>query len=162
MSMRSFYLRYSVLGLALASSTIQAQQTPAIEAPASVPSRAALDAHCVLAGRLDSAGRWAPQAKGMQLLDAGGQPISGTSSPDISTVKAVRFTAPALLASCNAGQAIAEGGIASGRKSASPAVKAANTPLSVQAMSTLPSRVGGQWVELRVDVPPERVVMLSR
>jgi hypothetical protein len=143
----SFTSRTMLLGLALA---------------AFLPTLHANESHCILAGRLNSEGRWAPQASGMQLLNAEGKLVSGASSSALSAIKAVRVTKPALLASCNAGQAMPYGDATKANKNPVPAVKAGNTPLEVQAMSTLPGRAGGQWVELRLNVPAERVVILTR
>jgi hypothetical protein len=98
----------------------------------------------------------------MQLLDAGSKPVSGVAQSTFSNVKAVRLAEPALLSKCNAGQAMVDGDASSGSKSPTPALTAGNTPIEVQAMATLPGRAGGQWVELRVSVPAERVVMLTR
>jgi hypothetical protein len=133
----------------------------AISASASY-AQLAPDAQCVLAGRLNQEGRWAPQASGMQLLDASGKQVSGASQSALSSVKAVRVSQPALLSKCNAGQTIADGDASSGSKSPVPALTASNTPIQVQAMAALPGRSGGQWVELRLDVPAERITMLTR
>ncbi len=129
---------------------------------ASLPALAASEAQCILAGRLSQDGRWAPQAKGMQLLDANGQPLSGAAQTTLSSVKSVRIAQPALLSKCNSGQALAAGDASPGSKNPVPAVRAGDAPLDVQAMALLPSRAGGQWVELRLNVPAERVVMLTR
>jgi hypothetical protein len=129
---------------------------------AALPALQASEAQCILAGRLNSEGRWAPQASGTQLLDASGKSVSGAAQSALSTIKAVRLAEPALLSSCNAGQAMADGDTNKGSKSPVPAVSAGNAPVEVQAISTLPGRAGGQWVELRLNVPAERVVMLTR
>jgi hypothetical protein len=159
-----FVSRIFLLCLVLATPTLQAQQSPG-STGVGVSGGAAPRADavpCILAGRLNSEGRWAPQASGMQLLDAGGKPVSGAAASALSAVKAVRLTEPVLLASCNAGQAMADGDASQGSKSPTPAVAAGNIPIQVQAMALLPSRAGGQWVELRLNVPAERVVMLTR
>lgn len=148
----SFPLTFRPVLLFVAIAALAALSTPALQAS---------ESQCILAGRINNQGRWAPQAKGMQLLDAAGKPVSGAAQSTLSNVKAVRLSAPALLSQCNAGQAVAEGA-ASGGKSPVPALKAGNAPIEVQAMATLPGRAGGQWVELRVSVPAERVVMLTR
>ncbi len=158
----SFLPRHLLLCLALAAPALQAQQSPSSPGVPSAAVTQAGDAQCILAGRLSNEGRWAPQASGMQLLDAAGKPVSGAASSALSTIKAVRLTEPALLASCNAGQAMADGDASKGGKSPAPAVTAGTIPVQVQAMAMLPGRAGGQWVELRLNVPAERVVMLTR
>lgn len=126
------------------------------------PALQANEAQCILAGRLNQEGRWAPAASGVQLLDAAGQRISSTGQPKLDAIKAVRIAEPALLAQCSAGQAMADGDANKSSKSPVPALAAGNAPVPVQATATLPGRAGGQWVELRLDVPVERVVMLTR
>ena len=142
------FMHFSLLGLALA-------------ATATVTTAQASEAQCVIAGRVNSDGRWAPQASGMQLLDAGGKPIAGAAQSSLAAVKALRLTQPALLAKCDAGQVMAEGGASTG-KSPVPALSAGNAPIEVQALATISGRSGGQWIELRVNVPIERLVMLTR
>ncbi|MBS7808905.1 hypothetical protein [Variovorax sp. PCZ-1] len=151
-----------LLCLALATPVLQAQQSPSSPGIPSAAAPQAGDAQCILAGRLSSEGRWAPQTKGMQLLDTAGKPVSSAAQTVLSSIKSVRVSSPMLLSKCNAGQAMADGDASQGSKSPTPALTAGNAPIEVQAMATLPGRAGGQWVELRVSVPAERVVMLTR
>jgi hypothetical protein len=135
----------------------------ALCAALAAPSLQASEAQCILAGRLNQEGRWAPAASGVQLLDAAGQRISSSGQPKLEAIKAVRIAEPALLAQCNAGQAMADGDAnKKSSKSPAPALAAADAPVSVQATAMLPGRAGGQWVELRLEVPAERLVMLTR
>ncbi len=150
-----------LLCLALAVPALQAQQSPTSQGAPGANAPQASQAQCILAGRLNSEGRWAPQASGMQLLDVSGKPVGGAAQGSLAAVKAVRVTKPALLSKCNAGQAMAEGGASTGKTSV-PALSAGNAPIEVQAMAALSSRAGGQWIELRVNVPAERVVMVTR
>ncbi len=129
------------------------------------PAALAREAQCIVAGRLNPEGRWAPASKGVQFLDAAGQRLSSAGQISLSAIKAVRVAEPMFLSSCNAGQAMADGDATKGSKSSkspAPALTAGTASLQVQAANTLPGRAGGQWVELRLDVPVERVVMLSR
>lgn len=158
----AFPFRALLLCLALGAPTLQAQQSPNSPAVPSAAAPQAGQAQCILAGRVSSEGRWAPQASGMQLLDVAGKPVTGAAPSSLSTIKAVRLAETALLASCNAGQVMADGDASQGSKSPAPAVTAGNIPVQVQAMAMLPGRAGGQWVELRLNVPAERVVMLTR
>ncbi len=154
--------RQLLIGFALAAPALQAQQTPAAPATPSAAAAQTPQPQCILAGRLNPEGRWAPQASGMQLLDAAGKPVSGAAQNTLASVKAVLLAEPALLSACNAGQAMASGDTSSGSKSPTPALTAGNVPIEVLAMATLPGRAGGQWVELRVSVPAERILMLTR
>jgi hypothetical protein len=151
----SFLTRSLMLSLATAASVAYAQQNAS-------PAPQTSDAQCILAGRLSSEGRWAPVASGVTLLDASGQRIRSAGQPALSSVKAVRLSEPALLAKCNGNQPMADGDAREGSKSPAPAVMAGNAPINVQASATIPGRAGGQWVELRLDTPPERVILLTR
>jgi len=119
-------------------------------------------AQCILAGRLDADQRWAPQVRGVELLDAAGKRVSAASKEILSTVKAVRLSQPALLSNCNVNQALPEGDASSGQKSPAPAVSAGNAPIPVQAVAYPPLRVGGSLVELQVQAPVDRVIALTR
>lgn len=142
----SHLFRAALLGACLAAST----------------AAQASDAQCILAGRLNGDGLWAPAARGVTLLDAAGQRIRGSSQSDLNAVKAVRLNQNALLASCQGNQPLADGNANPGRKGPAPAVTASPAALNVQAMALVPGRAGGQWVELRLDLPPERVTLLAR
>jgi hypothetical protein len=119
-------------------------------------------AQCILAGRLDSDQRWAPQVRGMVLLDAAGQPVRGAGVQALSAVKSVRVSQPALLSSCNGNQSLQAGDASTGQKSPAPAVSASPTPIPVQAINFPPLRVGGSLVELQLQLPSDRVIVLTR
>ncbi len=127
-----------------------------------VAQTAASPAQCILAGRLDTDQRWAPQARGVELLDAAGKRVNGASKESLATVKAVRLSQPALLSTCNGNQALPDGDASSGKKSPAPAVSAGNTPIAVQVVAYPPLRVGGSLVELQVQAPADRVIALTR
>ncbi len=153
--------RFLILSLSFAAPALLAQQ-----APVSLPSAAAqpltAEASCILAGRLNSEGQWAPAGRGVQLLGAEGQRIRAANPQTLANVKSVRLSQPVWLAKCNGSQALPDGDASTGSKSPAPALKAGAKPISVQALAYAPLRAGGQWVELRLDVPPERVIMLTR
>ncbi len=137
-------------GLASAQTSTSATSAPA-------------DAQCILAGRLDSNARWAPQARGIELLDTAGKRISSSDKAALGLVTQVRVTSPALLSKCNGSQALAQGDdLPKAAKTSSPAVSAGNAPVKVEAVSFPPLRVGGELVELRLSVGPDRVIALSR
>ncbi len=118
---------------------------------------------CILAGRLDANQRWAPQARGIELLDAAGKRVASSDKAALAGVKQVRISSPALLSSCNGNQALAKGeDSAAGGKSAAPAISAGAAPLTVEAVSFPPLRVGGELVELRVSGVAQRLVALTR
>jgi hypothetical protein len=158
----SHAFRFGLLWLSWAASAASAQQSPSAPGAPVASAPQTVDASCILAGRLNQEGRWAPAANGVMLLDAAGQRIRGSGQAALASVKAVRLTEPALLAQCNGNQAFADGDASKGSKSPAPVVTAGNVALKVQATALAPGRSGGQWVELRLDVPPERVIMLTR
>ena len=151
----------AVLSLA-ASLPLQAQQTPAAPDKPSAAAAQASDAQCILAGRFNAQGRWAPQARGLVWLDAAGQPIQPQGKPALANVKAIRLNEPALLAQCNGNQALPSGEASSGSKTPAPALSAGNAPIQVVSFAYAPLRAGGEWVELKLEVPAQRMVMLVR
>ncbi len=143
-----FKFGFSV-ALAVLSGAVLAQSAP----PA---------AQCILAGRVDVEQRWAPQARGVELLDAAGKRVSSASKDALASVKSVRLSQPALLSNCNGDQALPDGGPATGNKVPAPAVSAGAALVNVQAVAYPPLRVGGSLVELKLDVPAQRVITLAR
>ena len=121
------------------------------------------DMQCILAGRVDAEQRWAPQARGIELLDAQGKRVSSADKAALASVKQVRVSSPALLSTCNGDQALAKADdLPNAKKASAPAISAATAPIKVEAVGFPPLRVGGTLVELRLRVVPERVVSLTR
>jgi hypothetical protein len=123
---------------------------------------AAAPAQCILAGRLDADQRWAPQARGVELLDATGKRVTASGKEALTLVKAVRLTQPALLSTCNGNQSLPEGDASPAKKSPAPAVSASKEPIAVQAVAYPPMRVGGALVELELQLPSNRLIALTR
>ena len=124
------------------------------------PAFAQSDAQCIVAGRL-SDGAWAPRMAGVQLLAANGQAVTGSSRQALAGAKQVRLSQPALLSRCNGDQPLLDAdGEPAGRKTEVPALSAG--VVAVEGVSFPKLRTGGELVELRVRVPGERVVMLTR
>ena len=121
------------------------------------------DLQCILAGRVDGDQRWAPQARGVELLDAQGKRVSSADKAALASVKQARISSPALLSACNGDQALAKGDdLPKTKKTSSPAVSVSTVPVNVEAVSFPPLRVGGALVELRLSLAPDRVVTLTR
>ncbi len=121
------------------------------------------DLQCVLAGRIDSNQRWAPQARGVELLDAAGKRLTASDKAALGNVKQVRISSPALLSSCNGNQTLPSGdNQAKTPKTQAAAVSANATPINVDAVGFPPLRVGGELVELRLALPGDRIVSLTR
>lgn len=144
--------------LSIATSLAVAQST----APSAAASPGA-DLQCILAGRVDGDQRWAPQARGVELLDAQGKRVTSADKAALASVKQARISSPALLSACNGDQALAKGDdLPNTKKTSSPAVSASTAPVNVEAVSFPPLRVGGTLVELRLSMAPDRVVTLTR
>ena len=132
----------------------------ATAAALAAPAFAQSSAQCIVAGRL-SEGAWAPRMEGVQLLGAQGQVLAGSTREAIAGAKQVRLAQPALLSRCNGDQALLNADAEpAGRKTEVPALSAGVVVVEGVAFPKL--RTGGELVELRVRVPGERVVMLTR
>jgi hypothetical protein len=157
---------FASLGLLCATSTgpIHAQ-TPAappvsISTESSTPSLTVKN--CILAGRLNSYNRWAPLFPGVILLNDQGERLRDSSKKSLATVKAVRLIEPALLSQCNGNQPLVSDENSSGVKAPTTAVKPDPSALTVEMIYYPPLRAGGQWVELQLVLPANRVIALVR
>jgi hypothetical protein len=122
-----------------------------------------VELQCILAGRVDGDQRWAPQARGVELLDAQGKRVTSADKAALASVKQARISSPVLLSACNGDQALAKGDdLPNAKKTRLPAVSAGPAPVNVEAVSFPPLRVGGTLVELRLSPTPDRIVSLSR
>ena len=124
------------------------------------PAFAQSDAQCILAGRVADA-QWAPNFEGITLLGANGREIVQASHAALASVRQASLSQPALLSRCDGDQSLANGdNEPAGRKPPVPALT--RGVVAVEAVSFPKLRTGGELVELRVRVPAERVVMLTR
>ena len=140
-------------------------QTPAAPIVSPPPAGAAstlADKPCILAGRLNADNRWAPLARGVTLLNAQGEHVSASNKKALDTVRAVRLSEPALLSQCNGNQPLVSGENTSGNKTPAPSIKPSPIALNVEAIYYPPVRAGGQWVELQLVLPADRVVVAER
>ena len=149
--------RQASLWLATAAIFNSIASTPS--AAQTVASSAALEIPCILAGRINDDQRWAPLSSGLVLLDAQGKQVREPTKQALATVTAVKLAAPALLALCNGNQALPSGDAGAGTKTPASAVKAGSEALKVQAVYYPPGRAGGQWVELQLELPVERITV---
>jgi hypothetical protein len=124
------------------------------------PAFAQGDVRCILAGRV-SEGAWAPRFAAVQLLGANGQVISAASKEALATVRRARLTGPALLSRCDGDQPVASADDEPrARKSRVPALS--RGVFAVESVNFPRLRSGGELVELRVRITPERVMLLTR
>lgn len=120
----------------------------------------AADATCITAGRLNTEGRWAPQFQTVRLLDEAGRALPTRNRADLSRVRGVEVTQPALLSTCEGERALTRGEDTATAKAPVPAA----TPgrLAVDGVGFAKLQSGGELVELKVQVPPDRMVMVTR
>jgi hypothetical protein len=120
------------------------------------------EGNCLLAGRLSMEQQWAPRFSGVQLLGQDGKAISSSDKQALANVRQVRLTQSALLSRCDGDRELALGDESPGAKTKVPAAKAGPGLLAVESVNFPKMRRGGELVELKVNVPADRVVMLSR
>lgn len=122
---------------------------------------------CITAGRLNAQGMWAPQFQTVRLLDEMGRPLAARGKAELSRVRAVEVTQPALLSACQGNGDLSRAEEAPAAKAPVPAAKApvpAAKPgrLTVEGVSFPKLQTGGELVELQVQVPADRVIMVTR
>jgi hypothetical protein len=123
--------------------------------------QAQADASCILAGRLAEDGHWAPRFEGVELLGADGRVLRAGGKQALAAVRQARLAAPALLSRCDGSGPLTRADEEPARPKAEvPALSAG--VVDVEAVAYPRLRTGGELVELRVRVPAERVVMLTR
>jgi len=120
----------------------------------------AADASCITAGRLDAEGRWAPQFQTVRLLDEAGRALPARNRADLTRVRGVEITQPALLSTCDGERALTRGDDTATPKAPVPAAKPGRLVVDGVGFPKLQS--GGELVELKVQVPPDRVMMVTR
>ena len=148
--------------LATAPLFAQTAAVPLANATPATTATTLADKSCILAGRLNADNQWAPLARGVTLLNAQGERVSASSKKALDTVKAVRLSEPALVSQCNGNQPLASGEGTTGSKTPAPTVKPGLIALNVEAIYYPPVRAGGQWVELQLVLPVDRVVTAAR
>jgi hypothetical protein len=127
---------------------------------ASVSASAQATGQCIVAGRL-SDGMWAPKFASVALLGASGQPVNRPSKQSLAGVRRASLAQPALLSRCDGNGPLANGdNEPAGPGGQVPAVSAGM--VEVEGVSFPKLRTGGELVELRVRVAPERVVLVAR
>ena len=131
---------------------------------ATAPSAMAAEASCIVAGRVNAEQQWAPRLQGLELQGQDGKRVLTSNRDALQAIKRVRVLTPTLLSNCDVSAALTQGDtLPQQAKTAVPAIKADSaTWLVVEAVNFPKLQVGGELVELRVQVPAERVQMLTR
>lgn len=118
------------------------------------------EASCISAGRLNAEGRWAPRFEEVRLLDEAGRALSVRNKSELARVRAVDVSQPALLSTCDGERGLARGEGTAAAKAPVPAASAGRYPVEGVGFAKL--QTGGELVELKVRVPADRVVMITR
>jgi hypothetical protein len=148
----------TALRIALACSFSLATLTLALPASAQVG-----DGNCIVAGRISAEQRWAPRLPGLELLGQDGRAIARADPDSLTRIRQVRLTRPALLSRCDGDNELTRADdLPVQPKSEVPAAKAGPGLLAVEAVNFPKLRTSGQLVELKLAVPADRVVMLTR
>ena len=117
-------------------------------------------AQCIVAGRI-TAGQWAPRFVAVQLRDQSGRIIARADKASLARVRQAELAQPALLSRCDGNAALARADDEPPQaKTEVPALSAGLVEVEAVAFPKL--RAGGELVELKVRVPAERVVLVSR
>ena len=157
---------FAAIGFSCLAATLplfaQTPAAPTVSPPPAGSASTLADKPCILAGRLNADNRWAPLARGVTLLNAQSERVSAYSKKALETVRAVRLSEPALLSQCNGNQPLVSGESTTGSKTPAPAIKPGPIALNVEAIYYPPVRAGGQWVELQLVLPADRVVTAAR
>jgi hypothetical protein len=124
------------------------------------PAFAQSDAQCIVAGRV-SGGLWAPQFAAIHLFGADGRPIATPTKTALANVRRATLDEPALLSKCDGDHTLFNAdNEPPGQKTEVPAL--ARGTVDVEAVNYPKLQTGGELVELRVRVPADRVVMMTR
>ena len=115
---------------------------------------------CIVAGRI-TGGQWAPRFDAVQLRDQNGRVIARADKASLARVRQAELAQPALLSRCDGGNPLARADDEPPRaKGQVPALSAGL--VDVESVTFPKLRTGGELVELKVRVPGERVVLVSR
>ena len=117
----------------------------------------ASESSCITAGRINDAGNWSPQFQSVRLLDDSDRRLSIKLKSELTLVRGVELTEPALLSGCVGDREIARGNDAIPEKAPVPAGR-----LNVISVGFPKLQIGGELVELKVQVNNDQIVMITR
>lgn len=116
---------------------------------------------CVLAGRVNEAGNWAPQLAGVQLLDAQGKLLRGAAETVLPRLKQIAVSKPLPLSACHASATplpeLKEA--TASKREKSQHLMASAQPIEVGAVYRPSLRSGGSLIELQVFAPQARIAI---
>jgi hypothetical protein len=120
----------------------------------------ASDISCITAGRFNADGKWSPQFQSVKLLDDTGQSLSVKLKSELTLVRGVELLEPALLSGCEGDRALTRGTDVITDKAPVPAAKPGRH--SVIGLGFPKLQIGGELVELKVQVNADQIVMFTR
>jgi hypothetical protein len=118
------------------------------------------EASCITAGRFNADGKWSPQFQSVKLLDDAGRSLSVKLKSELALVRGVELLEPALLSGCEGDRALTRGADAITDKAPVPAAKPGRH--NVIGLGFPKLQIGGELVELKVQVSADQIVMITR
>jgi hypothetical protein len=146
-SFKNFFSIFN-LGLALSGTAFFLQSANASETS------------CITAGRFNADGKWSPQFKSVKLLDDSGRSLSVKLKSELALVRGVELLEPALLSGCEGDRALTRGTDVITDKAPVPAAKPGRH--NVIGLGFPKLQIGGELVELKVQVSADQMVMITR
>jgi hypothetical protein len=120
----------------------------------------ASETSCITAGRLNADGNWSPQFQSVRLLDDTGRNLSVKLKSELMSVRSVELLEPALLSGCEGDRVLTRGNDVITDKAPVPAAKSGRYKVIGQGFPKL--QIGGELVELKVQLNAEQIVMMTR
>jgi hypothetical protein len=120
----------------------------------------ASETSCITAGRFNADGKWSPQFKSVKLLDDSGRSLSVKLKSELALVSGVELLEPALLSGCEGDRALTRGTDVITDKAPVPAAKPGRH--NVIGIGFPKLQIGGELVELKVQVNTDQIVMITR
>ena len=120
----------------------------------------ASESSCITAGRLNADGNWSPQFQSVKLLDDTGRSLSVKRKSELALVRGVELLEPALLSGCESDRVLTRGNDVKTDKAPVPAAKPGR--YNVIGLGFPKLQIGGELVELKVQVNADQTVMITR
>ena len=120
----------------------------------------ASETSCITAGRFNADGNWSPQFQSVKLLDDTGRRLSVKLKSELSLVRGVELLQPALLSGCEGDRALNRGNDVITDKAPVPAAKSGR--YTVIGIGFPKLQIGGDLVELKLQVNVDQIVMITR
>jgi hypothetical protein len=131
-----------------------------LAAAAAVAVPAFAQTECIVAGRLSDA-LWAPKFDTVHLFGPDGNPIASPDKAALANVRRAMLDEPALLSKCDGNNTLFNAdNEPPGRRTEVPAL--VRGTVDVESVAYPKLQTGGELVELRVRVPADGWVMLTR